>query len=182
MTETLILYIILWIIAILTVLSFAIWLKKMIKVILWNYVLWVLCFAASVSIDSTINVLSNSWFSNFLSDSKSIIILIVYAILLFLVYHKSKISINIPQDQIMQKSLYLIFVPLTVFSMCLTILIIFLWSDLFNYVSLVNFANWFSQNLYLQTFIIYIPYWLLIHWFLTIFVTSRFWSRFDPDS
>jgi hypothetical protein len=49
-------------------LSFAIGLEKMIKVILGNYVLSGVCFAASVSIDLAINSLQNTGFTKLLTD------------------------------------------------------------------------------------------------------------------
>ncbi len=181
MTQTLMTYLLAGIIAIFVVLSFVIGLEKMIKIILWNYVLWSICFAASASIDLTINTMWNSWFAKFLQDGKSTIILIMYAVLLFLIYHKSKISIDIPSDQIMQKSLYLIFVPLTVLSMCLTLEIILLWTSLLSYKSLLSVAQWFSKSVYLQQFIINTPYWILLHWLATIFITSEFKTSFRSD-
>jgi hypothetical protein len=181
MTQTLITYLFVWVVAIFVVLSFAIGLEKMIKIILGNYVLWGICFAASASLDLAINSLQNTWFIKLLSDWKSTIILILYALLLFLIYHKSKISINIPSDQIMQKSLYLFFVPLTVLSICLTLEIILLGTNILTYKSLVNIADWFSKNIYLQRFIINTPYWVLIHGLATIFITSEFKTRFKSD-
>jgi hypothetical protein len=101
--------------------------------------------------------------------------------LLFLIYRKSKISIDIPSDQIMQKSLYLFFVPLTVLSMCLTLEIILLGTNILTYKSLVSVAAWFSTNIYLQQFIVNTPYWVLIHGLATIFITSEFKTKFKSD-
>lgn len=162
-------------------LSFAIGLEKMTRIILGNYVLWSICFAASASIDLVVSGFENTWFIKLLSDSKSIIVLILYALLLFLIYRKSKITIGVPSDQIMQKSLYLLFVPLTVVSMCLTLEIILLGTNLLNYESLVGVAAWFSKNIYLQQFIVNTPYWILIHGLATIFITSEFKNKFNSD-
>lgn len=181
MTQTLITYLFVWIAAIFVVLSFAIGLEKMIKVILGNYVLSGVCFAASVSIDLAINSLQNTGFTKLLTDWKSTIVLVLYAVLLFLIYRKSKISIDIPSDQIMQKSLYLFFVPLTVLSMCLTLEIILLGTNILTYKSLVSVAAWFSTNIYLQQFIVNTPYWVLIHGLATIFITSEFKTKFKSD-
>jgi hypothetical protein len=181
MTQTLITYLFVWVVAIFVVLSFAIGLEKMIKVILGNYVLWGICFAASASIDLAVNSLQNTGFTKLLSDWKSTIVLVLYAILLFLIYHKSKISIDIPSDQIMQKSLYLVFVPLTVLSMCLTLEIILLGTNVLTYKSLMSVVAWFSKNIYLQQFIVNTPYWVLIHGLATIFITSEFKTKFKSD-
>lgn len=181
MTETLITYLFIWVIAVFVVLSFAIGLEKMIKVILWNYVLWWICFAASASIDLAIGSIGNTWFANFLSNGQSTIILILYALLLFLIYHKSKITIDIPTDQIMQKSLYLFFVPLTVLSMCLTLEIILLGTNVLSQSSLLNVVAWFTNNIYLQQFIVNTPYWVLMHGIATIIITSELKTRIKTD-
>lgn len=181
MTQTLITYLFIGLVATFAVLSFAIGLEKMIRIILWNYVLWSLCFAAWASIDLLIKTVVSTWFAKFLTDGKSIIILIMYALLLFLIYHKSTISVSIPSDQIMQKSLYLLFVPLTVLSMCLTLEIILLGTNILTYASLVEVAKWFSYNIYLQQFIVNTPYWFLIHALATIVITSEFKAKFKSD-
>lgn len=181
MTQGFITYIFVGVIAVFVILSFAIGLEKMIKIILWNYILWGICFAASASIDLAISSSTNEWFANFLSNGKATIILILYALLLFLIYHKSKITIEIPWDQIMQKSLYLIFVPLTVLSMALTLMIILLGTSLLSQESLTLAVTEFTNNVYLQEFIINTPYWILIHGLATILITSEFKTRIRTD-
>jgi len=98
-----------------------------------------------------------------------------------MVYHKSKISIDIPSDQIMQKSMYLLFVPLTVSSMFLTLEVILLWSNIFTYQSLSAVAQDFSKNIYLQNFIVNTPYLLFLHALITIIVTSGFKMKVSSD-
>jgi len=181
MTQSLITYLFVWIIAVFVVLSFAIGLEKMIRVILWNYILWGICFAASASIDLAISSTESVGVANFLSNGQSTIVLILYALLLFVIYHKSKINIDIPTDQIMQKSLYLFFVPLTVLSMCLTLEIILLGTNILSQSSLLWVAEWFTKNIHLQQFIINTPYWVLIHGLATIIVTSWFKTRIKTD-
>ena len=153
----------------------------MIKIILWNYILWSICFATSASIDLAVNSMSNINMANFLSNGKSTIVLILYALLLFVIYHKSKITIDIPTDQIMQKSLYLFFVPLTVLSMCLTLEIILLGTNILSQNILIWVAKWFTNNIYLQQFIVNTPYWILIHGIATIVITRELKTRIKTD-
>ena len=181
MTQELITYIFVGALSIFVILSFAIGLEKMIKIILWNYILWGICFAASASIDLAISTSSGDWFVNFMTNGKSFIVLILYAVLLALIYHKSKITIDIPSDQIMQKSLYLFFVPMTVLSMCLTVEIILLGTNVLSQTSLVWAVEWFTNNIYLQQFIINTPYWVLLHWLATIIITSELKTRIRTD-
>lgn len=180
MTETLITYLFIWGLAIVVAISFVIGLEKMIKVIIWNYILWTICLALSASLDLLINTVG-SWLAKFLMDGKTTIILIVYALFLFLIYRKSKITINIPADQILQKSLYLVFVPLTVLSMFLILEIIFIGPNVFVHQILLEIAQWFSQSTYLQLFIINTPYLFLAHGVITVFVASEFKLKFKTD-
>lgn len=181
MTQDLITYIFVAVLAIFVILSFAIWLEKMIKIILWNYILWGICFAASASIDLAINTSTSDWFIGFMTSGKSFIVLILYTALLALIYHKSKITIDIPTDQIMQKSLYLFFVPMTVLSMCLTLEIILLGTNVLSQSSLIWVVEWFTNNIYLQQFIINTPYRVLLHWIATIIITSELNTRIRTD-
>ncbi len=181
MTQSLITYIFVGVIAIFVILSFAVWLEKMIKIILWNYILWGICFATSASIELIISTSGSDGFVSFMTSSKSFIVLILYAVLLALVYHKSKITIDIPTDQIMQKSLYLFFVPMTVLSMCLTLEIILLGTSVLSQNTLVWTVEWFTNNVYLQQFIVNTPYWILLHGIATIVITSELKTRIRTD-
>lgn len=181
MTESLIIYIFLGVIAVFVILSFAIGLDKMIRVILWNYILWWVCFAASASIKLAIETSQNESLVNFLTNTQSFIILILYVLLLLIIYHKSRINIDIPSDQIMQKSMYLFFVPLTVLSMCLTLEIIFLGTNILSQEFLLSTVNEFTNNIYLKQFIVNTPYWILIHAFATIIVTSEIKTKINTD-
>lgn len=181
MTESLITYIFVGIIAIFVILSFAIGLEKMIRVILWNYILGWICFAASASMKLAIETSQNESLVNFLTNGQSFIILVLYALLLFVIYHKSKINIDIPTDQIMQKSLYLFFVPLTVLSMCLTLEIILLGTDILSQDFLLWALEGFTNNIYLTQFIVNTPYWILIHAVATIIVTSEMKTKINTD-
>jgi hypothetical protein len=181
MTQELITYIFIWAIAIFVILAFAIGLDKMIKIILWNYVLWGICFAASASIDLVINTSTSAWFVWFMTSGKSFMVFILYILLLALIYHKSKISIDIPTDKIMQKSLYLFFVPMTVLSMCLTVEIILLGTNILSYNALLWTVEWFTNNIYLQQFIINTPYWVLLHGLATIIITSELKTKIKTD-
>jgi hypothetical protein len=181
MTQDVITYIFIWVIALFVILAFAIWLKKMIKIILWNYILWGICFAASASIDLAISTSTNDWFIWFMTSGKSIIVLILYIALLALIYYKSKITIDIPTDQIIQKSLYLFLVPMTVLSMCLTVEIVLLGTNILSYNSLLLTVEWFTKNIYVQQLILNTPYLVLLHWLATVIITSELKTKIRTD-
>ena len=192
MTQDIIIYIIIVIIWALVILSVTIWLEKMIKIILWNYILSSICLAASQSINLLINYLNtNSWLrffgikndalSNFLLNWQTTIIMIMYAWLLWIIYKNSKISINIPQDEILKKSLYLFFVPLTVISFILTIQIAITWIGIFSVNNSIELWNIIIDNIYIQMFIKNTPLWILLHWIATILITSELKIKIKTD-
>lgn len=137
MTENLITYAIVVIIGLMTIFSFWIGIEKMIKVLLGNYILSSICLAANQSINLAIQYMQNTpdgkfmgfaydKVANFLDNGSTTIIFILYIILLVIVYRTSKIRIILPSDEALKKMLQLIFVPLTVISMILTLQIVLL--------------------------------------------------------
>lgn len=192
MTDSIITYIIIVIIAALVILSSIIWLEKMIKIILWNYILSSICLALSQSINLFIKYLennpdwkifwiSNDWFSTFLNNWKTTIIMIIYWILLFIIYQKSKISIKIPEDEIIQKSLYLFFIPLTVISFIITLQIAIMWTNILNPSATIFLWNALDQNEYFQIFIKNTSLRILLHWIATIIITSEMKIKIKTD-
>lgn len=192
MTQDIIIYIIIVLIWALVILSVTIWLEKMIKIILGNYILSSICLAASQSINLLINYLNaDSWLrffgikndalANFLLNWQTTIIMIMYAGLLWTIYKKSKISVNIPQDEILKKSLYIFFVPLTVISFILTIQIAITWIGIFNINNGIEIWNILIDNIYLQIFIKNTPLWILLHWIATILITSELKIKIKTD-
>lgn len=184
MTEQAIIYVVVGVIWLLVVLSFAIGIEKMIKVILWNYILGSICLAASQSIDFLVNFLSKDptlkfagltheslW--NFFADGKTVIVLVLYVLLLVLIYRTSRIHIRIPQDNAIQNWLFILFVPLTVLSMILTLQIVVLGISVIDIQQLQTMATELTINPGIYTFITMTPVWLLLHGIATILVTSE---------
>lgn len=164
----------------------------MIKIILWNYILSSICLATSQSINLWIKYLianpewkifwmSNDWFANFLSNWQTTIVMIIYWILLFVIYQKSKITVKIPDDEIIKKSLHLFFIPLTVISFILTLQIAIMWINILDPVWITFLGNALDQNEYFQMFIRNTPIWILLHWIATIIITSEMKIRIKTD-
>jgi len=132
MTENLITYGIVVLVGILAIFSFTIGIEKMIRIILGNYILSSICLAASQSIQLAVQYMNKTpdlkfmgfgyaKVADFLSNGSMTIILILYVILLVIIYRTSKIKISLPSDEAIKKMLQLIFVPLTIISMILTL-------------------------------------------------------------
>ena len=91
-----------------------------------------ICLAATQSLDILVKFLQQTPdvkffglsylnFADFLISGQTTIILALYIALLLLIYHKSKIRISIPEDEIIKKALYIVLVPLTILSVILTL-------------------------------------------------------------
>jgi len=185
MTENLILYVILWVIWLLIVFAFVVGVEKMIKIVLGNYILWSICLAASQSIDVLVNFFAsnpelkfagithkNLWV--FFADGKMTIVLVLYIALLVVIYKTSKIYVHLPEDPALNKWLYVLFVPLTVLSMILTLQIAIMWINGVSVWQLQLLGKWFSNNPGIYTFLTMTPVWILLHGLATILITSEF--------
>jgi len=192
MTENFITYGIVIFIGILGIFCFTIGIDKMIRVILGNYILSSICLAASQSINLAVDTMKkapdlttlwfwNEKFANFLDNGSMTIILILYVMLLVIIYRTSKIKISLPGDEAIKKMLQLIFVPLTVISMVLTLQIVLLGMDGININAISNIATAVANNPYMFKFVSLTPVWILIHGLLTIFITSEFKVRVETD-
>lgn len=192
MTENLITYGIIILVGILAIFSFTIGIDKMIKIILGNYILNSICLAASQSIDLRAKVLretpelttlwfNNLKFANFLNNGSMTIILIVYLILLVMIYRTSKIRISLPDDEAIKKMLQLIFVPLTILSIVLTLQIVLLWMNGINITAIGSIATTVANNAYMFKFVSLTPVRILLHGIVTIIITSEFKVRVQTD-
>ena len=192
MTENLITYAILILVGILAVFSFTIGIDKMIKIILGNYILSSICLAASQSINIAVQAMQKTpelkimgftydKAASFLHNGSMTIVLILYIILLVVIFKTSKIKIGLPSDEAIKKMLQLIFVPLTVISMVLTLQIVLLWIDGINITAIWSIATAVANNPYMFQFVSLTPVWILLHGIITIFITSEFKVSVQTD-
>lgn len=184
MTENFILYALVWIVWLLAVFSFVVGVEKMIKIILGNYILWSICLAASQSIGLLVNFLATApeakfagmtyktlWV--FFADSKTTVVLVLYAVLLVVIYKTSKIQVNLPSDPALKNGLYALFVPLTVLSMILTLQIAITGMNVINAEWLQVVSKELANTPGIYTFLTMTPVWILLHGVATILITSE---------
>jgi len=167
-------------------------LEKIIKIILGNYILGTICFSVGIGIDNLIIYLqwlgdqrfawfAATWWSTFLDNGHATIILLLYLILLFILYKKSTISIRLPSDGVIQKMLYLVFVPLALTSVILTLYIL-LWGS--GIISLAILTEWSASNSFLtvvsQIFSL-TPLWIALHGIATLLITAEIPMRMETD-
>jgi len=192
MTENLITYGIVILIGVLVVFSFTIGIEKMIKIILGNYILSSICLAASQSMNLAVEAMkktpelslmgfSYEKIANFLNNGNMTIVLILYIILLLVIFRTSKIKITLPDDEAIKKMLLIIFVPLTVISMILTLQIAILGINGISISALSSVAQMVSSNPYMFWFVSLTPVRLLLHGIVTILITSEFKIKVQTD-
>ncbi len=192
MTENLITYGIITLIGILAIFSFMIGIDKMIRIILGNYILSSICLAASQSLklasermkknpDLEILSIANDKIANFLDNGSMTIIMILYVILLVIVYRTSKIRITLPNDEALKKMLQLIFVPLAIISMVLTLQIVLLGMNGITINTVGKIATTVANNPYMFKFVSLTPVRILLHGLITIFITSEFKVHVETD-
>lgn len=152
---------------------------------MWNYFLSSICLSASYVIDLLINRLNTqpdakgilsipySRFEQFFSDGKIIIVLLIYGLLLFVLFRHSKIEFHLPQEDVTQKILTVVMVPLTVISMVLALQIAILGIQIIDINALQEFARtlWVT-SWFLYGYIVLTPVWMFIHGLLTIWLTT----------
>jgi len=112
--------------------------------------------------------------ANFLNNGSMTIILILYVVLLVIIYRTSKIRIVLPADEALKKMLQIIFVPLTVVSMVLTLQIAILGMNGINVSGISSIAIAVANNPYMFRFVSLTPVRILLHGIITILITSEF--------
>lgn len=180
------------VLVVVTIILILLGLENVIKIILGNYILWTICFSVSLGIDNLIVYLQTlwdqrvawfvaTWWATFFANGHATIVLLLYLILLFILYKKSTISIRLPADGVIQKTLYLAFIPLALTSVILTMYIL-LWGS--GIISPVVLSTWAWSNSFLsivsQAFSL-TPLWIAIHGIATLLITAEIPMRVQTD-
>lgn len=175
-------YIILaWYIAI-TFRAVLMWIDKMAKVIIWNYLAWITCFAFWNLIHQRVNRLMSSpdsifiWISyskyaSFLSAWQLTFVLLLFAWLIWLIYTCWRIQVSFSTHASTEKLYFVILIPITVLSFIIG-----------PYIALTANgiqAIWFIESSlsktfwFLVNFINHLPFWMFINWIVFIIISSH---------
>jgi hypothetical protein len=175
----------------LTVLLLFLWLENIIKIILGNYILWTICFATSMGIDNIISHLQSTnqsyiWLSSdillsFFSHGQATIVLVLYILLLVLLYKKSTLSIRLPSDISIQRFLYIVFIPLALTSLILTLYILSWWVGIISPSLLESWSNNNNVLAILSHIFSLTPLWIVIHWLSTLIISVELPMRLQTD-
>lgn len=158
------------------------WIDKMAKVIIWNYLAWITCFAFWNLINQWVNRLMSSpdsvfiWISytkyaNFLSAWQLTFVLLLFAGLISLIYACWRIQVSFSTRNSTEKLYFIILVPITVLSFII-------WP----YIALTANgiqAIWYIENTlsktfwFLVNFINHLPFWMFINWIIFVIISSH---------
>lgn len=103
------------------------WIDKMSKVIIWNYLAWITCYAFGNLINQWVNWLLSTpdmvflWISyeklaNFLSASQLTLILLMFAGIIRLIYSCGRIQVSFGNNISTEKLYFVALIPITVLS------------------------------------------------------------------
>lgn len=170
-----------WIIWFLTILIIAIGLEKIVKIIIWNYLLIVISIWLNIWIDiliffidqNIIHLSSPDKIINNLLNLKSILIIFIYFILLVLIFYKSNLGITFDINKFFKFLLTLFFAPLAIISILTSLSIAVLWTKLLNSKWIIELATQFKNNIIVYYLILLFPLWLILPGLITIVASTN---------
>jgi hypothetical protein len=158
------------------------WIDKMSKVIIWNYITWITCVAfwnlihqwiirLMSSPDTKFIWLSYSQYANFLSTSQLTLVLLLYIGLIRLIYSCGKFQVSYSTRTSTEKLYFIILIPITVLSFIIWPYIALQsdWIQVLNFIEKsITWTFWF-----LISFINHIPFWMFVNWIAFTILSSH---------
>lgn len=172
-------YIFFGIIWLLLIFIVSIRLERIIKLIIWNYIISTM----SLSIWNWVNILlwylaknpefvlnKVEWIQDYLLKLKPYIGLVLFFVIIILMLTKSKIWYSV-ENKWLRVLLVILLAPLAVFSLIVSLLVTVIWNKLFDYDYMTQLANTYQANPWLYKFIAFFPLWIIIPWIVLILVS-----------
>ena len=177
-------YFIVWLVIILIIFSIALWPTKILRIIIWNYIISFLVIGLYLFMEM-ISYRLNNWsinmsigseqsVQNLMINEKQTIWLFFYLILLVIFVNKSRVEWGVYEDRWLYNWL-LIFWPLTAISIMTTLIVVILWTDVMSYKEVLAFSKQFSQGSLINWFIQNLPIWIILPG-----IAILFWSMDLP--
>ena len=175
-------YVIVWIYIAIAFWAVLMWIDKMAKVIIWNYLAGVTAFAfwnlihqgvlrLSARPSTDFLWISYEKYAHFLSAGQLTFVLLLFAGLIRLIYACGRIQVTFSTRATTEKLYFIILIPITVLSFVVGPYIA-LKSD---WIQTLNFI----QNTVIQTFwllapfIRHIPFWMFVNWIIFVIISSQ---------
>jgi hypothetical protein len=158
------------------------WMDKMAKVIIWNYLAWVTAFffwnlinqrVKRLLIQPSLTFLGISYekYANFLSAGQLTFVLLLFCGLIWLIYVFGRIQVSFNTDITTEKLYFIILIPLTILSFIIWPYIA-LKADWIQIIGLVE--KTLTQNFwFLVPLINNIPLLMFLNWVIFIFISSQ---------
>ncbi len=186
-------YIIIWIFAVMAVFSFLIGTEKMVKIIIWNYIIWFWLLCMSMLFNLLVYIFNNNsnwnflwipywWLAKFIESGQITILLLLYLWALLLLFLKSFVSITLPSDPLKRNIILLALIPWTIFSLIFTLEIVIFGIKLFNVEQLVELSKILSNNKLMENFVMYTPLRMLIHSIWALWITTELDIKYNTPT
>lgn len=175
-------YIVLWIYVAIAFRAVLMWIDKMTRVIIGNYLAWITCFAfwnlinqwvkwLMASPDTSFIWISYEKYASFLSAWQLTFVLLLFIGLIRLIYTYGKIQVSFSTRATTEKLYFIILIPITVLSFVIGPYIA-LKAD--GIQTLTFLQNTIIQTFwFLNSFIRHIPFWMFINWIAFIIISSH---------
>lgn len=161
----------------------------MIKIIIWNYIIWLTMLALSMCFaifeyylnQSQISFFGLGWKSiaSFLDNAKITINIIIYIVFLLVVIVRSSIQITLPNHILKKKIILVMLVPMTILSLFISIEIVLFGVDIFNLTFLQSIAVSFENSSIIYNIVYFSALVLLLHWWVTLWMISQIDINYD---
>ncbi len=158
------------------------WIDKMTKVIIWNYLAWITAFAfwnlihqwvrrLMMQPTSVFLWLSYEKYANFLSAGQLTFVLLLFAGLIRLIYSCGRIQVTFSSRATTEKLYFIILIPITVLSFVVWPYIALKADGIQTLMFLQN--QMVRTFWFLTTFLKHIPFWMFINWITFIILSSH---------
>jgi len=180
-------YFSLWVLGVLSIFSIAMGIERMVRMIVSNYILSVLCLSLSSTIDLILqNIVrlqlaekKNNYVStyNFLSQYKIGIIIVVYLFCTITLFTRRRTSFDTGHLPFPKFIVTTILVIMTAVSILFTLAVIVWGIWVLDPFSITAIVSQYVPDPKILWYVSYMPIWMMIHAWLTIFLVSDFRSR-----
>lgn len=158
------------------------WIDKMARVIIANYIAWITCFAFGNLInqwvqrlatfpDKSFMKISYASLSNFLSASELILVLLVFAGLVRLIYSCGRIQVSFGSNTTTEKLYFIVLIPITVLSFICGPYVALMANGI---EALTDLQSWLGNTFwFLWNLVNHLPFRMFINWLVFIIISSR---------
>lgn len=158
------------------------WIDKMARVIIVNYIAWITCFAFGNLInqwvqwlatfpDKSFMKISYASLSNFLSASELILVLLVFAGLVRLIYSCGRIQVSFGSNTTTEKLYFIVLIPITVLSFICGPYVALMANGI---EALTDLQSWLGNTFwFLWNLVNHLPFRMFINWLVFIIISSR---------